>query len=220
MSTDRAEAPGPQVQALLSEKQQPQLEEAARLALSSREALDEILGGIVSRDEVYRYNCFQVLYRLSQDQPEALYPEWDHLAGLLNSDNSYHRSIAGQLIPNLVQADAENRFEVGFDRIFALLDDEKIVPARQFAQHIGAIVRARPDLQPKIIERMLAVEDTHHTESRKDLLKGDVIAAFDEFFDESPEQERILGFVERQLNCSSPRTRKVAQAFLKAHGTS
>jgi hypothetical protein len=208
------------VQALLSEKQQPRLEEAAQLALSSREALDEILEGIVSKDEVYRYNCFQVLYRLSENQPAALYPDWHYLAGLLDSDNSYHRSMAGQLIPNLTRVDTERRFEASFDRIFALLDDDKIVPARQFAQHIGRIVTAKPDLQPRITERLLGVDDTHHTESRKDLLKGDVIAAFGEFFEGSADQERILDFVERQVNCSSPRTRKVAQAFLKAHGRS
>jgi hypothetical protein len=214
------ETEGTLLQALLRENQQPGLDEAAQLALSSSRALDQILEGIVSKDEVYRYNCFQVLYRLSEEQPAALYPEWDYVANLLASDNSYHRSIAGQLLANLTRVDTEDRFEAIFDTVFDLLDDEKIVPARQFAQHIGKIVGAKPDLQPRITERLLAVDNTHHTKSRKELLKGDAIAAFGEFFQESADQERILDFVERQLKSSSPRTRKVAQAFVRAHGRS
>jgi hypothetical protein len=205
------------LQEMLANKQQPRLQEATQLALSDRQAMDQILAGIVAKDDVYRYNCFQVLYRLSEKHPEVLYPKWDYFVGLLDSDNSYHRSTAGQLLANLTRADTEGRFEAIFDRVFALLDDDKIVPARQFAQHVGRIARAKPDLQARITERLLAVNETHHTESRKDLLKGDVIAAFDKFFANSPDQERILEFVERQLTCSSPSTRKAAQAFLRQH---
>jgi hypothetical protein len=146
-----------------------------------------------------------VLYRLSEEQPDVLYPEWDYLVELLDSENSYHRSIAGQLLANLARADVEGRFEASFSRIFALLDDAKIVPARQFAQHVGRIAHAKPHLQARITERLLAVDESHHTESRKDLLKGDIIAAFDEFFADSPDQER-------------PSTRKAAKAFLQRHG--
>jgi hypothetical protein len=202
---------------LLADKQQPHLEEARQLVLAGEQARQEILAGIVAKDDVYRYNCFQVLYQLSEEQPETLYPEWGYFVGLLDSNNSFHRSIAGQLLANLSRADTENRFEAAFDHIVALLDDAKIVPARQFAQHVGRIARAKPELQARITECLLAVDETHHTESRKDLLKGDVIAAFDEFFADSPVQERILDFVERQLACSSPRTRKAAQAFLERH---
>ena len=202
---------------LLTGKQQPHLEQARQLVLADEQARQEILAGIAAKDDVYRYNCFQVLYQLSEEQPESLYPEWGYFVELLDSNNSFHRSIAGQLLANLSLADTENRFEAIFDHIFALLDDAKIVPARQFAQHVGRIARAKPELRARITMCLLAVDETHHTESRKDLLKGDVIAAFDEFFADSPAQERILGFVERQLACSSPRTRKAAKAFLKRH---
>ena len=202
---------------LLAHKQQPGLEQATRMALSDRDVMDQILAGAVSKDDVYRYNCFQVLYRLSEQQPETLYPEWDYFVGLLDSDNAYHRSIGAQLLANLTEADVEDRFEGIFDRCFALLDDDKIVPARQFAQHVGQIARAKPHLRARITERLLAVDETHHTESRKDLLKGDVITAFGEFFADSPDQERILDFVEQQLTCSSPKTRQEARAFLKRH---
>jgi hypothetical protein len=225
MSTDQ-HTPTAALHGLLADKEQPRLAEAGLLALADRAAFDGILAGLVAKDDVYRYNCFQTLYRLGEEQPQALYPAWDYFVRLLDSDNSYHRSIGAQLLAVTVSAEAEsrgenraeNRLEGIFDRYFDLLDDDKIVTARQFAQHVGRIARARPELQPRITARLLAVDGTHHTDSRKDLLKGDVIAALDEFFDESAEQERILAFVEQQLACSSPRTRRAAQAFLKRHG--
>jgi hypothetical protein len=135
----------------------------------------------------------------------------------LDSDNSYHRSIGVRLIANLARCDGKNRLERIFDRYFGLLDDDKIVTARYLAQHAGRIAHAKPILQERITERLLAVDETHHAQSRKDLLKGDVLAAFDEFFDSSPQRERILDFAEQQLASTSPRTRKTAREFLKRH---
>jgi hypothetical protein len=206
------------LQAMLIDKQQPRLEEAIQLVLADRQALEQVLAGIIAKDDTYRYNCFKVLHQIAEEQPQAIYPAWDDFVELLDSDNAYHRSMGAQLIATLACADTDHRFETIFDRTFALLDDEKIVPARQFAQQVGRIARANPHLQSRITEQLLAVEDTHHTEGRKDLLKGDVIGVFDEFFADSPNQERILAFVRRQLTCSSPSTRKAARAFVERHG--
>ncbi|MBN1658550.1 MAG: hypothetical protein JXA93_09130 [Anaerolineae bacterium] len=202
---------------LLAHKEGTDLEAAYELALSDPSAWQEVMAGLVARDDTYRYHCFQVMVRISQEEPAALYREWDRLAAMLDSSNSYHRSIGAQLLANLAAVDEEGRLEALFDRLFDLLDDDKIITARQFAQHVGRIARARPHLQARITGRLLAVEATHHEPGRKDLLKADVIAAFDEFFDESPDQEAIVAFVQAQLSSSSASTRKTARAFLKAH---
>ena len=41
---------------------------------------------------------------------------------------------------------------------------------------------------------------------------------FEEFFKDSGDKEDILAFVEKQLGCSSPKTRKAAKAFLNKYG--
>lgn len=206
------------IRELLTDKQESDLEGAGRLALSDGQAREEILAGLVSKDDAYRYNCFQVVYQISLEQPEVLYPEWDRFVALLGSGNSYHRSIGGRLLASLAGADTEGRFDGILDRCFALLDDEKIITARQFAQHVGRIARAKPHLRDEIIERLLAVDATHHQAGRKDLLKGDVVTVLEELLDDVPDQRRILAFVEEQTSSSSPKTRKAAQAFLKRHG--
>lgn len=205
------------VHELLATKEDPDLKAAQELALSDTQAWQEILAGLTVKDDVYRYNCFQVMYRISQEEPGALYGEWERLVAMLDSSNSYHRSIGAQLLANLAPVDGEGRLEAIFDRYFDLLDDEKIITARQFAQHVGRIARARPHLQARITGRLLAVDATHHEPGRKELLKADVIAALDEYLTAGSDRERIMAFVQGQLSSSSASTRKAAQAFLKKH---
>jgi hypothetical protein len=203
---------------VLADKEYPSLEKVMQLALSDERALREILGGIVSKDDAYRYNCFKVLLQISENQPLVLYPEWNYFVELMGSSNSYHRSIALQIIANLTRVDDENRFDGIFDQYFDLLDDEKVVTARYLAQSAGRIVRAKPHLQARITERLLGIDGTHHAQGRKDLIKADIIQSFEEFFEDSRDKEEILTFVENQLGCSSPKTRKAAKAFLNKCG--
>lgn len=203
---------------MLAGEKDPDLEQAVQLALADAGARREILEGIVSKEETFRYNCFKVLHRVSEDQPLVLYPRWDYFVGLLDSSNSYHRSIALRILANLTRADSEGRFERIFDRYFDLLDDESVVTARYLAQDAGRIVRAKPHLRARIVDRLLAVDKTHHPQSRKDLIKADIIQSFEEFFEDSDQKERVLAFVEGQLECSSPKTRKAAKAFLNKYG--
>jgi hypothetical protein len=201
----------------LADKEHPSLEEAMQWALVDGKALRVLLDGVVSKDDTYRYNCFKVLLQISDDHPLVLYPEWDYFVGLLNSGNSYHRSIGLQIIANLTRIDDENRFDGIFDQYFDLLDDEKVVTARYLAQSAGRIARAKPHLQARITERLLGIDGTHHTQERKDLISADIIQSFEEFFEDSCDKEEILAFVEKQLGCSSPKTRKAAKAFLDKH---
>jgi hypothetical protein len=201
---------------MLADKEHPSLQEALQLAMSDEGVLKEILTGVVSKDEAFRYNCFKMLRQISEDHPLILYPEWDYFIALLDSSNAYHRSIAVQILANLTPVDAQRRFEAVFDRYFDLLDDEKIIVTRYLVQSAGTIARAKPSLQARIVERLLDIDKTNH--KHKDLIKADAIQSFEAFFQDYPDKERILGFVEQQLECSSPKARKAAKVFLDKHG--
>jgi hypothetical protein len=202
----------------LADKEHPNLEKAMQLALSDERALREILGGIVSKDDAYRYNCFKVLLQISETQPHVLYPEWDRFVELMGSGNAFHRSMALRLIANLTGADEEGRFEDLFDEYFGLLDDEKVMVARYLVQSAGQIARRKPHLREKITEKLLDIDQTHHAEGRKALIKADAVEFFETFFEDLPDKERVLAFVEGMLACSSPKARKAAKAFLNRHG--
>jgi hypothetical protein len=203
---------------LLGDKEHPKLEEAMQLALAEGEALRALVDGLISKEDAYRYNCFEALLQISEDRPHVLYPEWDRVVELMGSGNAFHRSMALRLIANLTGADEQGRFEDLFDEYFGLLDDEKVMVARYLAQNAVCIARRKPHLRDRVAEELLSINQTHHAEGRKALIKADAVEFFETFFEELPDKERVLAFAEGMLACSSPKARKAAKAFLNKHG--
>jgi hypothetical protein len=174
--------------------------------------LSELLEALKSKDDTERHGSFKALLRLSEEQPESLYPQWDFLVDMLDSNNAYHKLIAVRLIANLTGIDTEGRFEKIFDKYYNLLNDSVIV-AGHITANSGKIARAKPKLQAEITNRLLNIDKT--IQKHKDLVKAGAIESFGEYFAESKDKERIIGFVRQQLHGESPKTRKIAKEFLK-----
>jgi len=196
-------------------KKRIDVEKVAKRALADPKVLSELFEGILCKKETIRFNSFKVLLQLSEEHPKLLYPEWDFFAKLLDTDNAYHIYIAIYIIANLTRVDTKNKFEKMFKKYYDFLDDARIVPPSHVALNSGKIIRAKPKLQTKITKRLLAIDETHHEPGRKDLIKGYVIEGFSEYFGEAKNKKEIIEFVKRQLNSTSPKTRKVAKEFLK-----
>ena len=179
-----------------------------------QDELSEALDGIMSKKDEVRSASFRILKRISEEQPNALYPKWDYLADLLNSDNHFHRYISINLLANLAKIDVKNKFETIFDKYFSNIEGERTMVAGQAALNSGKIAKAKPKLQPKITNRLLNIEKTHQGK-QIELIKAYVIEAFSEYFEESLDKNKILDFVRAQLESKSPKTRKVAKEFLK-----
>jgi hypothetical protein len=201
----------------LTVKDSPGLEALAQVASGDRDKLQVILDGLVVKDHVYRENCFKVVVVMCDRTPEALYPEWDTFEALLKSDNGFHRAIGVQVLARLCRVDETRRFEGLFDRYFELLDDGKVMVSRYLVQNVWRIVEAKPHLMQRITDKLLRIEETHHSESRQALLRADVLDAVDVFYDQIGDTGRVLAFAEVALGCSSPKARKRAKAFLEAH---
>jgi hypothetical protein len=83
------------------------------------------------------------------------------------------------------------------------------------AGNAAKIVELKPELEPRITNRLLSVEKAHHDPSRKQLIKGYIIESFSKYYERAREKRKILGFVRKQLKSESPRTRKMAKQFLQ-----
>jgi hypothetical protein len=184
----------------------------ANKALKDDKLLAELLDNLWSKNETIRYNSHKVLCLISQEHPRILYPQWDYFAQFLNT---YHKLSAIHILANLIKADTKGKFEKMFDRFYGLLDDKSFITAAYLAGASGKIARAKPKLQAKITNRLLNIDKTHHQQERKDLVKASVIEAFEEYFEQTRNKKVILEFVEKQLNCESPKTRKKAKEFFK-----
>lgn len=188
-------------------------QDLARLALEDKKVLQEAFDGVLSKNDVVRQNSFQTLNFLSEKHPDSIYDRWDFFANLIRRGNSFHKYIAIWVIANLTKADPENKFEKLFNDYYGLLGDKSVIPAGHVAVKSGIIALAKPGLQAEITNRLLDIDNT--VQRHKDLVKSGAIEAFDAYFEQSKDQARIIEFVKAQLNCDSPKTRKVAKEFLE-----
>ncbi|MFX1312007.1 MAG: hypothetical protein ACFFHD_05295 [Promethearchaeota archaeon] len=183
--------------------------------LKDHQFLSEVLKRVKAKEDTIRYPNAIALEFLSEKYSEIVYPEWDFLLDLLRSKNSYHKSIAISTIANLITADDKKKFNMIFNEFFNLLNDKSVMVARKVAIYSGRIAKAKPLLRPKITKILLQIDQTHHNPNRKDLIKGDIIESFSEYFIDIKEKEKILNFAKAQLKSTSPSTVKKANDFLE-----
>lgn len=170
-----------------------------------------------NKNKTRRYESFLTLQEVCEKRPELLYGRWDFLASLLRSDNTNAKYCALHLFAPLADVDREDRFEELFDAYFCLLDDDKTSVAAHIAGCAGRIARAKPGLRSKITERLLGICRESGEHKRADLIAGYAIESFSAYFDESEDQEKMLGFARAYLQCDSPKTKKIARQFLDNH---
>jgi hypothetical protein len=195
------------------EKKGAKPEALAQLALKDEKVLQEAFDGVLSKNDIVRQNSFQTLNFLSENHPDSVYGKWDFFANLIRKGNSFHKYMAIWIIANLTKADPENKFEKLFADYYGLLGDKSVIPAGHVAAKSGIIALAKPELQAEITNRLLDIDST--VQRHKDLVKAGAIESFDAYFEESTNQERIIEFVKAQLDCESPKTRKIAKEFLE-----
>lgn len=191
------------------------VKKVATKALKDKAVLNELLEGVLSKKEKIRFNCFKVLLFISEEHPKVLYPKWDFFATLLDGDNTYLKYIAIYILANLAVDDPKARFDKIFNKYYGLLDDDSVIPPAHVAANSAKIAKAKPKLQTKITNRLLAIDKTRHKPERKDLIKGYIIEAFGQYSEKAKNKKRMLEFVRAQLNSKSPRTKKKAKEFLK-----
>jgi len=191
------------------------IKRVAEKALHDKDLLAELLENLRSKKEIIRYNSHKVLFLLSQEHPEILYPRWDYFAQFLESDNTYHKLSAIEILANLTKVDTNDKFEKMFNRFYNLFNDKSFITAAYLAGASGKIAKTKPKLQTKITNRLLSIDKTHHDPERVDLVKGSAIESFKEYFEESKDKKKIIEFVKKQLKSKSPKTKKIAKEFIE-----
>jgi hypothetical protein len=194
------------------------VETMAKEALKDEKMLSELLNNLKTKNETVRYNSSKVLNLISTKNPEVLYPKWDYFVELLSADHTYWKLSVIPLLANLVRIDTQKKFEDIFEKFFGLMNDRSVIPAAWVAANSGRIARFKPELQTRITDRLVSIDQTHHDPERRDLIKSGAIESFAEYFGESKDQKKILEFVKKQLECKSPKTRKLARTFLEKWG--
>ena len=203
------------VHKILEQKNSGNLDKVYDLALSDRNFLKELMDGLASDNETYRYNCYKVIQKMSEEAPLKLYSEWDFFYELMKSSNAFHQMMGVTILANLTVVDSDEKFDEITDEYFSLLDGRSLVTARYVAIGAGTIAQVKPSLQEVITKWLLKAEKTHH--KNKELIVGDAIESLDAYYSEIKNQEKIITFVKRHLKSDSPKTVKRAKQFLDKH---
>ena len=189
----------------------------AELALDDEGLLRELLKGISpeTKKASLREQSSKAILFMAETWPEALLPHWAYFVGLLTCDNGFSKYVALYVVADLTPAAQPGLFEKAFDVYFGLLDDKSVMVASHAARNAGRLAKARPALESRITRRLLALGKAHHAGSRQDLVKGYVIEALDDYMEQAHDKAGILAFVKQQVDCASPKTRRLAKAFLQ-----
>ena len=183
-------------------------------ALTDGKLFKELMNGILSKDNTIRQNSFKVLQIIGEENPELLYPQWDQFSKMLKSKNNYHKYIAIYLLADLTAVDSQNKFEEIFDDYFMILGGDKTMTASHVALNSSKIVLNKPELQDKIIDILLNIDNIHQGR-QKDLIKAYVIEALRKMYPDLKDKEKVMKFIEDQLDSSSPKTRDLAACFIE-----
>ena len=204
---------------ILAQKETANLYEVLQPALKVAAIRDMLVEGSFAKEESYRYNCARVLFRALAQRPDLFYNYWDFFVERMDSPNGFHRSVTAQAVAFLVSVDKERKLDPIFDNYMVLFDDQKVMVTHYFLETISLIVRARPDLQSRIITCLLEMDKTRHSSGHQALLKADIINVFDQLFNtlSAPQRQKVLAFVEGQLDGKSPKARKSAKEFQRKH---
>ena len=176
----------------------------------------DYIDGLLVKNETYRYNCFKILNIVSEKNPIILYPHWDFFVNHLKSENNYHKMSAVLILTNLASVDKEDRFNGIFDIFYDNLKSKKTIVPIYIVKSFGKIVKFKPNLEEKIVNLLLNIEKIYPGK-QIELVKSAVIESFSEFFYKTKNKEKIINFVEKQVNSESPKTRKIAKDFLKKY---
>ncbi len=189
------------------------VESLAKDALNDEELFQELLRGVQSKDGTIRNNSFKSLQVIAEENPQSLYPYWDHFQEMLSSKNNYHKYIAIDILASLTSVDVNNRFERIFDEYYGILAGDKAMAASHVALNSNIIIQNKPGLESRIIDILMSIDDIHQGK-QKELIKAYTIETLMKVYPEADDPGKIQEFVRTQLDSKSPKTRSLAKCFL------
>jgi len=197
-------------------KKKNKAEALAKRVIRNPSSLSELLEGISSDKAGIKFKSAKILRIISEERPELLYPKWDFFEKLLDSENNIIKWNAMDVIANLTRVDSRNRFDKIFGKFYGMLNEGSLITAAHVVGNSWKIARAKPGLSSRITNELLKVEKVPlPTEECRNILKGDAIISFSEYFDQIKEKGKVISFARRELKNSRNATRSKAEKFLK-----
>ena len=193
-------------------------EELTKTVNKEPNLIPELFEGLKVDKASIKYGCLKVLRLISEQHPTLLYPQFNFFVELLDSDVNVFKWGSIFIISNLTVVDTDNKFEPIFQKYFAPITENVLIPAGNVISSSATIARAKPALTNKITQEILKVEHAvYQTDECRNIAIGHAIKSFHKFFDQIKDKKPVIDFISKQLDNSRPGTKKVAEKFLKKY---
>ena len=163
-----------------------------------------------------KYSCLKDLRRLSEEEPQLVYPDFEKFVRLLDHPNSIFRWNAAHILANLARVDRSRKIGPLLGKFLQPVGGPQMIAAANVMQAAAVIAAAQPRLADTLAAGILAVgRAKYETEECRNVAIGHAIQSLDRFFASIPRQRAVVSFVRRQLDNPRPATRSKAEKFLK-----
>jgi hypothetical protein len=197
-------------------KRAPDLVDLAEKIERDPELLRGALDALGSDSPCTRFAAAKLLRIVSEQSPEALYPYFDSLMGLLHDGNSILRWNAMLALGNLAAADRENKLELILEEYLAPIDGHNLIDAANTMRGATAIARAKPYLADRIAKSILGVESSCFAKPEcRNVAIAHAILALGELYPVLHEPHPVQLFMHRQLKNPRRATADKARRFLE-----
>ena len=128
------------------------------------------------RDASRAYAAFRELERRAAETPES-FERFDELTAMLGARSAYARTRGFLLIVASAGWDEAGFVEGAFERMAALLHDEKPTVVRQCVQALPRLAQAKPQMAKRIVASLESVDAGGYRDSMQPLIAADVAEA-------------------------------------------
>jgi hypothetical protein len=158
-----------------------------------------------------RFGAGKKLAATAEKDPGRVYPHFDTIAALLDSQSKVVRWNAMQIIASLATVDVDHKIDALLDTYLAFIRGDNLISAANAIKGAGAIARSRPDLLARILPAILAVERAEYeTPECRNVAIGQALDALRWLGVEVRAREEVSAFIRRQTTNSRAKVARTA----------
>ena len=194
----------------------PDLNDLAKQAEGDPELLlgaMDALGSVSPRTHVA---ASKLLCILSERSPETLYSQFESLARVLRQERGILKRNAMLALANLAAVDHEKKLDAILDEFLAPIAGPNLAEAVCALRGASTIALVKPELAPRIVKSILAVEKADYASSEsRNVAISHAITALSELVPFLPDTHNVRMFLRRQAKNPRRITRNKARRFLQ-----
>jgi len=202
-------------------KSKKDIDEIVNQVIKNPKLIEVLTSTIDSEKGSIKFGCEKIVRLVSEKKPELVYPYFDFLVKLLDSENNFLKWGAIITISNLSSVDSKNKFEKIFNKYYAPVTGPIMITAANIVGNSWKIAQAKPKLIDRIVDEILKIEKAKYEHKGElspecnNVVCAHAIDSFEQFFEKVKNQKKIIAFVKRQLNNTRPSVKKRAEKFMK-----